>query len=77
MWNVNPYSLPASSSGCVCVYSTCGYFFGYVEVEDHHAEVVHYEGLPQLEGLAILHVSRPRPQEEQVQAADGQGGEGR
>lgn len=51
--------------------------FGDVEVEDHHAEVVHYEGLPECKGLAVLHVSRPRPQEDQVQAADGQGGRGR
>lgn len=53
------------------------YLFGDVEIEDHHAEVVHYEGLPERVRLAVLHVSRPRPQEEQVQAADGQSGEGR
>lgn len=51
------------------------HLFGDVEIEDHHAEVVHYEGLPERVGLAVLHVSRPRPQEEQVQAAKAQGGE--
>ena len=55
----------------------CLHLFGDVEVENHHAEVVDYEGLPEYIGLAVLHVSRPRPQEEQVQAADGQSGEGR
>ena len=69
---------------CVCLlsgtYPSCGCLhsnadlFGDVEVEDHHAEVVDYEGLPECVGLAILHVSWPRPQEDQVQAADGQGG---
>lgn len=53
------------------------YLFGDVEIENHHAEVVDYEGLPECIGLAVLHVSRPCPQEEQVQAADGQSGEGR
>lgn len=53
------------------------YLFGDVEVEHHHAEVVDYEGLPECKGLTVLHVSRPRPQEEQVQAADGQSREGR
>lgn len=50
------------------------YLFGDVEIEDHHAEVVDYEGFPECVGLAVLHVSRPRPQEEQVQAADDQCG---
>ena len=53
------------------------YLFGDIEVEDHHAEVVDYEGLPKDEWLPVLHVSRSRPQEEQVQAADGQRREGR
>lgn len=53
------------------------YLFGDVEIEDHHAEVVDYEGLPECIGLAVLHVSRSRPQEEQVQAADDHSGEGR
>ena len=53
------------------------YLFGDIEVEDHHAEIVDYKGLPKDEWLPVLHVSRSRPQEEQVQAADGQSGEGR
>lgn len=53
------------------------YLFGDVEIEDHHAEVVDYESFPECVGLAVLHVSRPRPQEEQVQAADDQCGDGR
>lgn len=53
------------------------YLFGDVEIEDHHAEVVDYERFPECVGLAVLHVSRPRPQEEQVQAADDQCGDGR
>lgn len=53
------------------------YLFGDVEVEDHHAEVVDYEGLPECVGVAVLHIFRPRPQEEQVEAAEGHGGEGR
>lgn len=53
------------------------YLFGDVEVEDHHAEVVDYEGLPECVGLTVLHIFRPHPQEEQVEAAEGQGGEGR
>lgn len=61
----------------LCVLPRTPYLFGDVEIEDHHAEVVHYEGLPERIGLPVLHVSRPRPQEEQVQAADGQSGEGR
>lgn len=53
------------------------YLFGDVKIEDHHAEVIDYEGLPEREGLADLHVSWPHPQEEQVQAADDQSWEGR
>lgn len=37
------------------------YLFGDVEIEDHHAEVVDYESFPECVGLAVLHVSRPRP----------------
>lgn len=50
--------------------------FGDVKVEDHHAEVVDYEGPSESVGLAVLHIFRPHPQEDQVQAADGQGGKG-
>lgn len=53
------------------------HLFGDVKIEDHHAEVVHYKGLPECVGLAVLHVSRPRPQEEQVQAAKAQSRQGR
>jgi len=46
------------------------------EVEKDHAEVVDDEGLAELEGLAVLHVLGPQPEEEQIGAADGQGGQG-
>lgn len=67
---------PFSRVSSFCIRSGTD-LFGDVEVEHHHAEVVDYESPPQRVGLAVLHVSRPRPQEEQVQAADGQCGAGR
>lgn len=63
-------------NNCDQLCSRRSYLFGDVEIEDHHAEVVDYESFPECVGLAVLHVSRPRPQEEQVQAADDQCGDG-
>lgn len=46
------------------------------EVEEDHAEVVDDEGFAELEGLSVLHVFGPQPEEEQVGGADGQCGQG-
>lgn len=46
------------------------------EVEEDHAEIVHNEGFAELEGLLVLHVLGPQPEEEQVGGADGQRGQG-
>ena len=45
------------------------------EVEEDHAEVVYDQGLAELEGLPVLHVLGPQPEEQQVGAADGQRGQ--
>lgn len=45
------------------------------KVKDNHAEVVHNEGLPELERLPVPHELWPQPEEEQVWRADGQRGE--
>lgn len=51
--------------------------FADVEVEQHHAEVVHDEGFPELKRLAVLHVKGSGPEEEQVEDADPQSRERR
>lgn len=52
------------------------YLFKDEEVEEDHAEVVHHEGFAELQGLSVLHVLGPQPQEQQVGGADGQRGQG-
>lgn len=51
------------------------YFFKDEEVEEDHAEVVNNEGFAELEGLSVLHVFGPQPEEQQVGGADGQRGQ--
>lgn len=51
------------------------YLFKDEEVEEDHAEVVHDEGSAELEGLSVLHVLGPQPEEQQVGGADGQRGQ--
>lgn len=52
------------------------YLFKDEEVEEDHAEVVNDEGFAELEGLPVLHVFGPQPEEQQVGGADGQCGQG-
>lgn len=52
------------------------YLFKDEEVEEDHAKVVHDEGFAELEGLSVLHVLGPQPEEQQVGGADGQRGQG-
>lgn len=52
------------------------YLFKDEEVEEDHAEVVDDEGFAELEGLSVLHVLGPQPEEQQVGGADGQRGQG-
>lgn len=52
------------------------YLFKDEEVEEDHAKVVHDEGFAELEGLSVLHVLGPQPEEQQVGGADGQCGQG-
>lgn len=67
----------ASTILCLDVAHSDTDLFGYIEIEDHHTEVVDYKCLPERVWLASLHVYWSCPQKEQVQAADGQSGEGR
>lgn len=46
------------------------------EVEEDHAEVVDDEGFAKLEGLPVLHVFGPQPEEQEVRRTDGQRGQG-
>lgn len=52
------------------------YLFKDEEVEEDHAEVVNNKCLAELEGLSVLHVLGPQPEEQQVGGADGQRGQG-
>lgn len=51
------------------------YLFEDEEVEEDHAEVVNDEGFAELEGLPVLHVFGPQPEEQQVGGTDGQSGQ--
>lgn len=52
------------------------YLFKDEEVEEDHAEIVNNEGFAELEGLSVLHVFGPQPEEQQVGGTDGQRGQG-